>query len=87
MQTTTMTVLNTHSYKLSHSILITYDLGCWWDDKHKTLSILYYSNVHVTVGKGVRALRGYFGPPLEPKTESCFSPISSYWFIRRKAQV
>ena len=26
-------------------------------------------------------------PPLEPKTESCFSPISSYWFIRRIAQV
>ena len=38
-------------------------------------------------GKGVRALRGYFGPSLEPKTESWFSPISSYWFVRRKAQV
>ena len=30
---------------------------------------------------------GHFGPPLEPKTESCFSPISSDWFIRRIAQV
>ena len=23
--------------------------------------------------KGVRALRGYFGPPLEPNTENCSS--------------
>ena len=37
--------------------------------------------------KGVHALRGYVGPPLEPKTESCLSPISSYWFIRRIAKV
>ena len=27
-------------------------------------------------------IKGLFWPPLEPKTESCFSPISSYWFIR-----
>ena len=26
-------------------------------------------------------------PPLEPKTEGCFSSISSYWFIRRMVQV
>ena len=32
-------------------------------------------------------IKGLFWPPLEPKTESCFSPISSYWFIRRIAQV
>ena len=25
--------------------------------------------------KGVYALRGYFAPPLEPKTENYFSPI------------
>ena len=50
-----------------------------------------YTHTGVSSGakglKGVRALRGYFGPPLEPKTESCFSPISSYLFIRRIAQV
>ena len=32
-------------------------------------------------------IKGLFWPPLEPKTESCFSPISSYWCIRRIAQV
>ena len=32
-------------------------------------------------------IKGLFWPPLEPKTESCLSPISSYWVIRRIAQV
>ena len=32
-------------------------------------------------------IKGLFWPPLEPKTESCLSPISSYWFIKRIAQV
>ena len=32
-------------------------------------------------------IKGLFWPPLDPKTESGFSPISSYWFIRRIAQV
>ena len=32
-------------------------------------------------------IKGLFWPPLEQKTEICFSPISSYWFIRRMAQV
>ena len=32
-------------------------------------------------------IKGLFWPPLEPKTESCFSQISSYWSIRRIAQV
>ena len=32
-------------------------------------------------------IKRLFWPPLEPKTESCFSPISSCWFIRRIAQV
>ena len=32
-------------------------------------------------------IKGLFWPPLEPKTESCFSLISSCWFIRRIAQV
>ena len=31
--------------------------------------------------------KGLFWHHLEPKTESCFSPISSYWFVRRIAQV
>ena len=28
--------------------------------------------------KGVRALRGYFGPPMWRKNENCFSQVSSY---------
>ena len=32
-------------------------------------------------------IKGLFWPPLEPKTESCFSPISSYCFVRRIAKV
>ena len=32
-------------------------------------------------------IKGLFWPPLEPKTESCFSPISSYWFVRGTAQM
>ena len=31
--------------------------------------------------KGVRALRGYFGPPMRSKNENCFSQVSSYQFI------
>ena len=29
-------------------------------------------------GKGIRALRGYFGPPLRSKIKSCSSQVSSY---------
>ena len=32
-------------------------------------------------------IKGLIWPPLEPKTESCFSSISSYRFIRRMVQV
>ena len=32
-------------------------------------------------------IKGLIWPPLEPKTESCFSPILFHWFIRRMTQV
>ena len=32
-------------------------------------------------------IKGLIWPPLEPKTESCFSSISIDWFIRRITQV
>ena len=32
-------------------------------------------------------IKGQIWPPLEPKTESCFSPISPNWFTRRMVQV
>ena len=32
-------------------------------------------------------IKGLIWPPLEPKAESCFSPISFDWFIRRITQV
>ena len=56
-------------------------------------SIIYYSKYdtfdtdHFLSIKRGTCIKGLFWPPLEPKTESCFSPISSYWFIRRIAQV
>ena len=37
--------------------------------------------------KGVRALRGYFGPPMRQKNEIRFSPNSSYWLTRTMTQV
>ena len=37
--------------------------------------------------KELRALRGYFGPPMRPKNEIRFSPNSSYRFIRTMTQV
>ena len=32
-------------------------------------------------------IKGQIWPPLEPKTESCFSPISPNWFMRRMVKV
>ena len=32
-------------------------------------------------------IKGLIWPPLEPKSESCFSQISSGWFIRRITQM
>ena len=40
----------------------------------------------ITQIKGT-CIKGQFWPPLEPKTESCFSPISLKWFIRGMVQV
>ena len=34
--------------------------------------------------KGVTCIKGLIWPPLEPKTENCFSQISFDWFIRRR---
>ena len=48
-------------------------LGCW-------------VVIFIFIQRGM-CIKGLFWPPLEPKTESCFSPISSYWFVRRIAQV
>ena len=39
-----------------------------------------------TLERGM-CIKGQIWPPLEPKTESRFSPISPNWFIRRMAQV
>ena len=37
--------------------------------------------------KGVRAIRGYFGPPIRSKNKSCLSQVSSYWFFRTITKV
>ena len=43
-------------------------------------------NQNVGDAKGT-CIKVLFLPPLEQKTESCFSPISYYWLVRRIAQV
>ena len=48
-------------------------------------SSLYLAGLQVK--KGVRALRGYFGPLQEPKLKNVYSPISFDWFIRRLTEV
>ena len=40
-----------------------------------------------SVLKEVCALTDYFGPPMRPKNENCFSQVSSYLLIRTIAQV
>ena len=37
--------------------------------------------------KEVRALRGYFSPPIRLKNKNCFSPFCSHVFIRTNAKV
>ena len=44
------------------------------------MSILSYYDERGT------CIKGLIWPPLEPKSESCFSPISFDWFIRRITQ-
>ena len=54
----------------------------WGRGQNSTLS----DYGHIAYQRGTY-IKGKMWPPLEPKTESCFSPISSNWFIRRMAQV
>ena len=55
------------------------------------LHIVFLQDSQVQVSKnrrkGVRALRGYFGPHIRPKDEDCFSQVSNHKFIRTIAQV
>ena len=37
--------------------------------------------------KRVMCIKGLIWPPLEPKTEKCFSQISFDWFIRRMTEM
>ena len=49
--------------------------------KHKLSRIEFFImdlTVFEAVIKGVRALRGYFGPPMRSKNKSCSSQVSSY---------
>ena len=71
--------------------------GTWGDTGGQKFNFLYMVMWHIK-SKGVISRQGYteqrgtcikglIWPPLEPKTESYFSSISSYWFIRRMIQV
>ena len=41
----------------------------------------------ININRRATCIKGLIWPPLEPKNESYFSPISSDWFIRRITQV
>ena len=80
----------------SYGVLITtkvleyeYDLGGKGQCRlYINLSVAHYANSYIfdnDVQRGT-CIKGLFWPPLEPKTKSCYSPISSYWFVRRIAQ-
>ena len=64
-----------------------------YDMFHIYCSSAYMQNFSKNIGhclcycKRGTCIKGLFWPPLEPKTESCFTSISSYWFVRRIAQV
>ena len=49
--------------------------------------MLHFKEQRVKTSKELRAFRGYFGPPMRPKNEICFSPNSYYYLIRTIAQV
>ena len=54
--------------------------------KESKIQLTMCISFHDNLQRG-KCIKGLFWPPLEPKIEDCISPISSYWFIRRKAQV
>ena len=46
-------------------------------------NMVYEMLVYTVNSERSRCIKGLFWPPPEPKSESCFSPISSDWFIKR----
>ena len=56
---------------------------------HLSLFCLHTQSMDVVDYSGQRGtcIKGLFWPPIEPKTENCFSPISFNWFIRRITEV
>ena len=59
------------------------------DDKADLCLCFSYETKSVFLWRTKRGtcIKGLIWPPPEPKTENCFSSISSYWFIRRMVQV
>ena len=53
---------------------------------HYQEHVVCYSYVKSNSKRGTY-IKGLFWPPLEPKTENCFLPISFDWFIRRMTEV
>ena len=51
--------------------------------------LFLYGKVHACIQftKRGMCIEGLFWPPLESKTENCFSQISFDWFIRRITEV
>ena len=59
------------------------------NDRKMTIIWSFFYNFFVKFHDKQRGMciKGIIWPPVEPKSKSCFSPISSDWFIRRIAQV
>ena len=57
-----------------------------WSYSHFKLITLLKQSIVIRLQRGT-CIKGLFWPPLEPKVENCFSPISFDWFIRKILEV
>ena len=74
--------------KCSSQLFVTIRLNtCTIINRKSSYSVRQYTKEIAALSKGLRALRGYFGPPMRSKNEIRFSPNSFCWFIRTMTQV
>ena len=63
------------------------DQGLWFALCHCIGWVCIYHELNYSISERGTCIKGLLWPPLEPKTENCFSQISFDWFIRRMAEV
>ena len=69
-----------------HLVFLKLKGGCTGSSETTFAKMTQFWKSHVAAQRGT-CIKGLFWPRVEPKTEICFSLISSYWFVRRIAQV